>query len=79
MKSNKDIINEEHKDLVQNWGDSAHLLSFNQIINLMELARKDSLTPPNDVCQNCDSGLCEEEIDEGECFNCGTKIGLYIP
>jgi hypothetical protein len=79
MKSNKDIINEEHKGLIKDNGVKKHLFSFEQVINLMNLARKDSLTPPNDVCQNCDSGLCEEEIDEGECFNCGTKIGLYIP
>jgi len=44
MKSNKDIINERYPDLVQNWGESAELLSFNQVIELMDLARNNKGT-----------------------------------
>ena len=73
MKSNKTIINEEHPGLVKNWGESAQLLSFKQILGLMNLAREDEMLPPDDVCLNCSNGLCEEEIKDGECFNCGTK------
>lgn len=32
----KKIINEKHPGLVQNWGESAQLLSFNQVIELMK-------------------------------------------
>ena len=41
MKTNKDIINEQHLGLVKNWGESAQLLSFNQVLNLMESAQKE--------------------------------------
>jgi hypothetical protein len=37
-KTNKEIINANHKDLVQNWGESAQLLSFNQVMDLMDAA-----------------------------------------
>lgn len=41
MKTNKEIINEKHKGLVQNLGESAQLLSFNQVMELMELAKEE--------------------------------------
>jgi len=41
MKTNKEIINEKYPDLVQNWGESAELLSFNQVMELMEIAREE--------------------------------------
>lgn len=48
MKSNEDIINEQHEGLVQNWGDSAQLLSFKQVMDLMSLARKEASKPLKD-------------------------------
>lgn len=36
IKSAKELINKKHPNLVKNWGESAQLLSFNQIITLME-------------------------------------------
>lgn len=39
--TNKEIINKTHEGLVTNWGESAQLLSFNQVMELMELARED--------------------------------------
>lgn len=39
--TNKEIINDKYPNLVKNWGESAQLLSFKQVIELMDLARKD--------------------------------------
>lgn len=54
MKTFKNIINKTHPDLVKNWGDSAELLSFNQILELMKEASKAKLT------KNIDNSLIEE-------------------
>lgn len=42
--SNKDIINKIYPNLVKNWGESAELLSFNDVLALMEIARKDEIS-----------------------------------
>lgn len=41
MRTNKEIINETHDWLIQNWEESAEVLSLNQVLNLMELARNE--------------------------------------
>ena len=40
--THKDIINREHPNLVKNWGESAELISFNQVIDLMGIAVKEN-------------------------------------
>ena len=43
MKTNKDIINEKHDGLVQNWGYPVELLTYNDVLELMDLARHEAI------------------------------------
>lgn len=42
----KALINDRYPDLVQNWGDPADLLSYNQVIGLMEKYHDKCKTAP---------------------------------
>lgn len=45
----KAIINSKYPDLVSNWGESAELLSFNQVIELMKIAQNQRAILTDDI------------------------------
>lgn len=79
MKTNKDIINEQFEGLVKNWGDSAELLSFNQILKLMELAQQE-IKPPQ---HKPSVFICKHEklskSGESARCECGKYLGWWCP